>query len=129
MNDVFVPNNTNVIVSIMASNINPELWGPDAEEFKPERWLAPLPNEVLQAHLPGIYSNLLTFFGGNRACIGFKFSQLEMKVVLSTLFESFRFSLPKDEIVWNMTTIATPNLKSSPIHVPQMPLRVELVQS
>ena len=28
----------------------------------------------------GIYSNLLTFLGGGRACIGFKFSQLEMSM-------------------------------------------------
>ncbi|GLB40486.1 putative cytochrome P450 [Lyophyllum shimeji] len=56
----------------------------DAAEWKPERWLSPLPQAVQDAHIPGIYSNLMTFLGGGRACTGFKFSQLEM----STYFES-----------------------------------------
>uniref|UniRef100_A0A8H7XZX2 Eukaryotic translation initiation factor 1A n=3 Tax=Agaricales TaxID=5338 RepID=A0A8H7XZX2_PSICU len=107
--EIPIPNNTNVIVGIMASNRNPELWGPDSYEWKPERWLKPLPETLISAHLPGIYSNLMTFLGGGRACIGFKFSQLEMKVVLSVLIESFRFSAPSDKnIVWQMNGIATP---------------------
>lgn len=50
--------NTTVIVGLLASNRNPEIWGPDAFEWKPERWLAPLPESVSEAHLPGVYSNL-----------------------------------------------------------------------
>ena len=56
--EVFVPNNTNVTVSIRASNCNPALWGLDAYEWKPERWLKPLPDNVVDAHIPGVYSNL-----------------------------------------------------------------------
>jgi hypothetical protein len=33
-----------------------EIWGEDAEEFKPERWLSALPQSVSEAKLPGIYS-------------------------------------------------------------------------
>ncbi|PPQ65281.1 hypothetical protein CVT26_000241, partial [Gymnopilus dilepis] len=113
MHEVLVPNNTNVIIGILAANRNPEIWGPDSYEWKPDRWLKPLPESVIDAHLPGIYSHLMTFIGGSRACIGFKFSQLEMKVVLFLLVESFKFSLPKDkEIVWQMAGIASPTLKS-----------------
>ena len=31
---------------------------PDALEWKPERWLSPLPQAVIDAHLPGVYSHL-----------------------------------------------------------------------
>ncbi|KAF8969648.1 cytochrome P450 [Flammula alnicola] len=124
--EIFIPNDTNVIVGIMASNRNPELWGPDALEWKPERWLEPLPNTLIRAHLPGIYSHLMTFTGGSRACIGFKFSQLEMKVVLLLLIESFRFS-PTKEIAWQMTGITTPIVVGSEPEVPQLPLLVERV--
>lgn len=32
-------------------------WGEDALEWKPERWLKPLPRAVEDAWIPGIYSN------------------------------------------------------------------------
>jgi cytochrome P450 len=56
--EIFVPKNTRVTVGLLASNTNAELWGPDVLEWKPERWLNPLPDAVSAAHLPGIYSNL-----------------------------------------------------------------------
>ena len=56
--EVLVPNNTNIIIGIFASNRNPEIWGPDSYDWKPERWLNPLPNSVYAAHIPGVYSNL-----------------------------------------------------------------------
>jgi len=34
---------------------------------------------------------MMTFLAGGHACIGFKFAQLEEKVVLSLLLESFVF--------------------------------------
>ncbi|KAF8956301.1 cytochrome P450 [Flammula alnicola] len=125
--EIFIPKNTNIIIGIMASNRNPELWGPDVLEWKPERWLEPLPETVIRAHLPGIYSHLMTFIGGGRACIGFKFSQLEMKVVLLLLIESFRFSPTKDEIAWQMTGLTTPIVVGRKPEVPQLPLLVERV--
>lgn len=56
--EIFVPKGTVVVVSLLASNRNPIVWGPDSKDWKPERWLAPLPESVAEAHLPGIYSNL-----------------------------------------------------------------------
>lgn len=58
MSEIAVPKGTVVAVGILASNCNEELWGPDALEWKPERWLKPLPEAVIDAHIPGIYSNL-----------------------------------------------------------------------
>lgn len=53
-----VPKDTKIFISIMNSNRDPLLWGPDAEEWKPERWLAPLPQALVDAHVPGIYAHL-----------------------------------------------------------------------
>lgn len=58
IHEIFVPNGTEIIIGIMASNRNPALWGEDAYEWKPERWRSPLPDAVTQAHIPGVYSNL-----------------------------------------------------------------------
>ena len=109
VSDLAIPAGTRVYIAAMSSNRNKDLWGPDALEWKPERWLAPLPTVLTEAKIPGVYSNLMTFLGGGRACIGFKFSQLEMKAVLCLLLGKLRFALPKDkEIVWNITVLATP---------------------
>ncbi|KAF9475405.1 cytochrome P450 [Pholiota conissans] len=78
LRELFVSGNTNIIVGIMAANRNPEIWGSDAYEWKPSRWLEALPENVSAARIPGVYSHLMTFGGGGRACLGFKFSQLEM---------------------------------------------------
>jgi cytochrome P450 len=56
--EVPVPAGTEIFVSILASNRNPAIWGPDSFEWKPERWLLSLPQSVADAHVPGIYSNL-----------------------------------------------------------------------
>ncbi|KAJ7494606.1 cytochrome P450 [Mycena galericulata] len=67
--EIPIPADTGIIVSILASNRNPAIWGSDSLEWKPERWLSPLPKTVTDAHIPGIYSNLMTFNGGGRACM------------------------------------------------------------
>ncbi|KAF5316333.1 hypothetical protein D9619_006491 [Psilocybe cf. subviscida] len=116
MHEIHVPEGTHITVAILAANRNPDVWGPDAEEWKPDRWLAPLPESVINAHLPGIYSHL-----------GFKFSQLEMKAVLFTLVENFRFSPSQEEIIWEMNGITSPNVKGRNSKVPIMSMLVERI--
>ncbi|OCH94337.1 cytochrome P450 [Obba rivulosa] len=108
MHEILVPEGTTIQVGIMGSNWNKAIWGEDAMEWRPERWLSPLPSAVEEAKIPGVYSNLMTFLGGGRACIGFKFSQIEMKTVLSVLLTTFKFSLPKEKIEWNMAGVTYP---------------------
>lgn len=103
-----IPKDTRISISIIGCNQNPKIWGDDAYEWKPERWLQPLRDEVVQAKVPGVYSNLMTFLGGGRACIGFKFAQLEMKVVLSLLIDSFKFTPSDKQIIWRKRGITSP---------------------
>ncbi|CAL1698257.1 unnamed protein product [Somion occarium] len=126
IHEVAVPKGTPIVISLHGYNRNKAIWGEDATEWKPERWLEPLPEAVRETANAGVYSNLLTFLGGSRSCIGFKFSQLEMKVILSTVIESFRFSLPQQEIVWNIANIAYPTVGEE--DKARMPLKVELVK-
>ena len=58
MTEVVVPKGTPLMVSILACNRNKALWGEDVLEWKPERWLKPLPKQLGEAHVPGIYANL-----------------------------------------------------------------------
>ncbi|KAG6915249.1 hypothetical protein DXG01_012523 [Tephrocybe rancida] len=135
MDSILVPKGTKFFVSILNINRDPSIWGPDSLEWKPERWLTPLPDTVHNAQVPGIYSHLLTFLGGGRSCIGFKFSQLEMthqiwpaEVVLATLVSQFCFYPPEKEIVWKLTGITIPIVKGS-TGKPQLPLKMEVVNT
>ena len=58
ISDVAVAKGTQIYLGLRASNLNPRLWGEDAKEWKPERWLKPLPETVSDAKIPGVYSNL-----------------------------------------------------------------------
>ncbi|EIN05404.1 cytochrome P450 [Punctularia strigosozonata HHB-11173 SS5] len=128
INELPVRDNQTVLVSIAGTNRSPLIWGEDAAEWRPERWLEPLPDSVAAAKVPGVYSNLLTFIGGGRACIGFKFSELEMKVILSVLVENFVFSPSKDEIVWRLSAVQIPCVKGREGDPPHMPMRLALAK-
>ena len=58
MSQIHVPKGTTVVVDLQASNRSTALWGEDAYEWKPERWLAPLPQALENANIPGVYSHL-----------------------------------------------------------------------
>lgn len=58
LNEIVVPKDTSVIIGIRACNRNKAIWGKDALEWKPERWINPLPESVTKASVPGIYANL-----------------------------------------------------------------------
>ncbi|RXW12831.1 hypothetical protein EST38_g13025 [Candolleomyces aberdarensis] len=130
LDEVFVPKDTQLFISLLHCNTDPDLWGPDAAEWKPERWLSPLPDTVMGAKIPGVYSNLMTFLAGSRACIGFKFSQLEMKVVLCLLLETFKFAPSGKKIIWQWSGIVQPTTEEAHSEkgdkALQLPLKVSL---
>ncbi|RDX41926.1 cytochrome P450 [Lentinus brumalis] len=124
--EIAIPKGTFVLLNLRACNTNKALWGDDALEWKPERWLKPLPRAVEEARIPGIYANLMTFISGGHSCIGFKFSQLEMKVVLSTLISTFKFERSDTPIIWNFAGISFPTSTKGSVR-PEMYLKVSLV--
>ena len=57
MSELPVPKGTAVFTYVTAPNTDKALWGEDALEWKPERWLKSLPREVEEARIPGIYAH------------------------------------------------------------------------
>ncbi|KAI0289886.1 cytochrome P450 [Multifurca ochricompacta] len=117
---------TMVVIGAAAVNRDPIIWGPDAEKWIPERWLEPLPETLNSAYLPGVYSNMMTFMGGGRSCIGFKFAETEIKAVLYVLLSRMKFEPSNTPIEWNMFNFATPTVKGDSTK-PSMPLKVTLL--
>nr|BAK09502.1 cytochrome P450 [Postia placenta] len=123
--EIPIPKGTEVLVGAWACNIKKSLWGEDSTEWKPERWVNGLPTAVLEAPIPGVYSHLMTFLGGKRACIGFKFSEMEMKVLLSVLLSAFTFEPTGRPIIWNLAGVVYPTT-SRESETPEMFLKVGL---
>lgn len=65
----------------------PYIWGGDAEEFRPERWLK---NGIFQPESP---FKFIAFHAGPRICLGKEFAYRQMKIVSIALLRFFRFKL------------------------------------
>ncbi|QRV78708.1 cytochrome P450 family protein [Ceratobasidium sp. AG-Ba] len=128
-NEIKVKKGTHIYLGIRGANRCKETWGEDADIFRPDRWLEELPRSVVDARTPGVYSSSMTFSAGPRACIGFKFSLLELKIVLSTLIRSFEFTPSEKQVEWKLTGTMAPFAVDSKetAMVSQLPLRVTVL--
>jgi cytochrome P450 len=84
-----LPRGTVTFVSPYALGRDPRSWGPDAPDWRPERWLdadggydEAAPGQPRGAFLP--------FGAGARVCIGAAFATMEATLVLATLASSWR---------------------------------------
>lgn len=93
-----IPKGTTIMLSPWAVNNSKDLWGPDAEEFNPDRWMEPG-----QANSGGATSNyaFLTFLHGPRSCIGSRFATAELACLLAAFVGRFEFEMayPDEEII------------------------------
>ena len=82
---------SHLAASILLLQLDPELYPPDPQAFRPERFLDGAPEPY--AWIP--------FGGGVRRCLGAAFATLEMKVVIATILSRSRLraSRPKEEAV------------------------------
>ncbi|KAL8192779.1 hypothetical protein R6Q57_027227 [Mikania cordata] len=67
------------------------IWGDDAEEFRPERWLN---NGVFQ---PESSFKFTAFQGGPRICLGKEFAYRQMKILAAFLVFFFKFKLVNEK--------------------------------
>ncbi|CAN6466457.1 unnamed protein product [Victoria cruziana] len=63
------------------------IWGDDAEDFRPERWLH---NGVFRPESPFKFP---AFHGGPRMCLGKEFAYRQMKIAAALLIAFFSFKL------------------------------------
>ncbi|KAF6742238.1 cytochrome P450 [Ephemerocybe angulata] len=107
---VSIPKGTTLFLSIAGCNRMRSVWGDDAGEWKPERWLESTQPYSKDVKIPGAFSGMLSFLGGGRSCIGYRFALLEMKIVLATVLSRLVFSPTEERIVWNLAQIISPSV-------------------
>ncbi|KAI6114275.1 cytochrome P450 [Pisolithus sp. B1] len=110
-NSVRVNKGDIITVPIQAINKSKRIWGEDAHSFRPERWRNP-PESIKN----GLWSNMLTFLGGSRGCIGYRFALAEMKIFLYTLVRNFEFATEKGVVIEKVF-----NIVARPIVKPAIP--------
>ncbi|KAG1818504.1 cytochrome P450 [Suillus subaureus] len=81
-----------MVISIRAINRSLAIWGPDAKEFKPDRWLTEDGISGKAKEVQG-HRHLLTFVDGPRTCLGKDFAIAEFKTVLLVLVKNFMFEM------------------------------------
>ncbi|KAI5114800.1 hypothetical protein M0805_003828, partial [Coniferiporia weirii] len=116
---------TGILIPILALNRTKAIWGADADEFNPDRW-ENLPEA--SKDIPGVWGNMMTFLGGARGCIGYRFALFEMKALLFTLLRTFEFELAVSAADFERRSfvVAHPYIKDQKDAGPQMPLIVKL---
>jgi cytochrome P450 len=79
------PAGAQLAASILLVQYDPELYPPDPQAFRPERFLEGAPESY----------TWIPFGGGVRRCLGAAFAQLEMKVVIAEILRRARLRAPR----------------------------------
>ncbi|KAI3602655.1 dna-(apurinic or apyrimidinic site) lyase 2 [Moniliophthora roreri] len=90
MTELPLPKGTRIMVELNLRIRNKEIFGKDAHDFNPERWLEP--GCVKKSVSIGVYANLASFSAGVRSCIGWRFAVTELHAFLVELVSNFEFS-------------------------------------
>lgn len=87
--DHYFPAGTVLSVPSYSIHHSTEIWGADADEFRPERW-ATITDRQKQAFIPFSY--------GPRACVGRNVAEMELALIVSTVFRRYEFELRQGEM-------------------------------
>uniref|UniRef100_K3WMJ0 Cytochrome P450 n=1 Tax=Globisporangium ultimum (strain ATCC 200006 / CBS 805.95 / DAOM BR144) TaxID=431595 RepID=K3WMJ0_GLOUD len=69
------------------------VWGPDAKEYKPERWIDPETGKIKSVSA----YKFPTFNAGPRICLGMNLALMEIKIVAASLLSKFHLELVPDQ--------------------------------
>ena len=93
----FVPRGTTLVIVPWALHHDPKIWGPDAHQFRPERWAEVASGGAMESNY-----HLLTFLAGPRSCIAGGqggFARLEFKALVAALVGQLHFETVVGEAI------------------------------
>lgn len=92
-NNILIPKDTYVGYICFGTGHDPNIWGADAEEFRPDRWgneIAEIRQNYLSAKST---AKMVAFHGGMRACLGEKLALTEIRILLSEIVQKVEWDL------------------------------------
>ncbi|PVG01529.1 cytochrome P450 [Serendipita vermifera] len=127
VNHIRIKKGDGFFIPILEMNRSKDVWGEDGDQFNPDRWLREL--SPAAASVPALWSNIMTFLGGPRSCIGYRFAILEMKALLLYLIRAFEFELAADpkDVIHKALIVTRPSLRSRPEKGSHLPMTIRPV--
>jgi cytochrome P450 len=96
----FVAAGSMVCLPLYAMGRMPHVWGPDAAEFKPERWINPTSNKIISVSA----YKFVAFNAGPRMCLGTSLAGLELKLVAAALLSRFHIHVENpDDVTYDFS--------------------------
>ncbi|CAF1466766.1 unnamed protein product [Didymodactylos carnosus] len=96
--NIFIPKSTRVTYTPYHYHRLKSVWGQDAEDFHPERWIDKENEEKLKTESQ---YKFIAFNAGPRLCLGKTMALLEMKTLASMLINEFHFELDESTKKFN----------------------------
>lgn len=111
-----IPKGTWIALPIKGFHRDERVWGPDASQFNPRRWLNADGSVNINGGCQNKYFNL-AFMQGSRSCVAQGFSKAEMACVIGALVGSFSFELVDSDLLdESRMEIAVGSLSARPLH-------------
>jgi fatty acid omega-hydroxylase len=85
----FIKKGQAVIISSYLLARMTHVWGPDAKEFKPERWIDPEARKIISM----TSFKFPAFHAGPRLCLGMNLAMMEMKIIAAMVLSKFHLEL------------------------------------
>ncbi|KAG7531971.1 hypothetical protein FFLO_03978 [Filobasidium floriforme] len=96
---MFVPKGTVLTIGIAAINRSTDIWGADANEFKPDRWF----DLEADKHAPPLKT--WSFMMGPRTCPGWRYAQVQVMCIISSMLREFELHYAGLELQAQMAKI------------------------
>ncbi|KAK5078534.1 hypothetical protein LTR64_003053 [Lithohypha guttulata] len=93
INGTFIPCGTELAVNAWVLHRDQDIFGRDADVYRPERWLAAEGDEKNESRIKRMDRYMFQFGGGSHVCIGRNLAILEINKVLPQLLRRYKFEL------------------------------------
>ncbi|KAI1442489.1 cytochrome P450 [Annulohypoxylon stygium] len=98
LHGMHIPGDTIVGVNCWVVNRDKRIFGEDAHEFRPERWVESDPKDVARMR-----SNMFTFGAGARNCIGKNLAMMQLTKIIVELYRNFDINLANAGKEWTVS--------------------------